>query len=157
MDLTLTFEDNGTAHDDLVLRIGERIWRCDSYYLALDQCVLADNEDASKVQTVLRTLLERWRTAIEDLTDGSTAYLPYDFSDECSAWLACELSNGELLIRHGWSDVEGWSIMPSDPPPPTPKPSGFHSDAGPWKMSVDDFLKGIARSIEATTKLRNAN
>lgn len=156
MHVTLTFEDNGTAHDDLVLRIGDSVWRCDSYYLALDRGLRADDEDASKVQAVLRTLLEKWRTAIEDLKDGSTAYLPYDFSDQCTAWLACELNNGELLIRHGWADVEGWSIMPSDPPPPTAKPAGFHSNAGPWKMSVDDFLKGIARSIEATILLRNS-
>ena len=150
MDLTLTFEDNRTAHDDLVLRIGDCVWRCDSYYLALDRGMLADHEDASKVRAVLRTLMEKWRTAIEDLADGATAYLPYDFSDQCTAWLACELSNGELLIRHGWADVEGWSIMPSDPPGPAARPSGFHSNAGPWKMSIDDFLKGIARSIEAT-------
>ena len=49
MDLTLTFEDNGTGHDDLLLRIGDAVWRCDSYYLALDQGVLAEHEDARSV------------------------------------------------------------------------------------------------------------
>ena len=150
MDVSLTFEDNGTIHNDLVLRIGDSAWRGDSYYLAMDQYAGDDDEDAPKVRKVLRALLEKWKTAIEELTNGATAYLPYDFSDECTAWLACELIEGELLIRHGWADVEGWSIMPSDPPPPTTRPSGFHPNAGPWKISVDDFLKRIARSIEAT-------
>lgn len=149
MEVSFRFEDNGTIHDDLVLRIGDSSWRCDSYYLAIEQYERAD-DDAPRVRAVLRALLEKWKTAIEELTNGATAYLPYDFSDQCTAWLACELVDGELVIRHGWSDVEGWSIMPSNPPPPMERPSGFHTNAGPWKMSVDDFLKGIARSIEAT-------
>ena len=149
MDLTLTFEDNGTAHDDLLLRIGDAIWRCDSYYLALDQGVLAEQEDAPKVRLVLRALLERWRTAIVGLADGATAYLPHDFSDQCTAWLACEMVGSEVLVRHGWALVEGWSISPSDPPAHLVKPAGFHVDGGPWRISFDDFLGGIVRSIEA--------
>lgn len=109
VDVTLTFEDDGSAHDDLVLRIGDSVWRCDSYYLLLDRGMLPDQEDASKVRAVLRVLLEKWRTAIKDLTNGETVYLPYDFSDEYSAWLACELVNGELLIQRG--SAEGWSIF----------------------------------------------
>ena len=150
MDVSFTFEDNGTIHNDLVLRIGDSAWRCDSYYFAIEQYAGDDQEDAPKVRKILRALLEKWKSAIEGLANGATAYLPYDFSDQCTAWLACELIDGELLIRHGWGDVEGWAIMPSDPPPPSARPSGFRADAGPWKMSVDDFLKGIARSIEAT-------
>lgn len=143
MDVTLMFEDNGSAHDDLVLKIGDSVWCCDSYYLALDRGMRADHEDASKVRAVLRALLENWRTAIEDLTNGATAYLPYDFSDQCTAWLACELIDGELLIRRGWADVEGWSISPIALRAHLARPAGFHPDAGPWKMSVDDFLKGL--------------
>ena len=36
MDLWLRFEDNGTAHGDLVLRLGGERWVSDSYYLALE-------------------------------------------------------------------------------------------------------------------------
>jgi hypothetical protein len=150
MDVTFTFEDDETYHDDLVLRIGDSVWRCDSYYLLIDREILPDDEDSSKVRVVLHTLLKSWRKAIEDLTDGTTVYLPYDFSDECSAWLACELVKAELLIRRGWADVEGWSIFPSAPPAPVTRPVGFRPDAGAWTMSVEDFLKGIDRSIAAT-------
>lgn len=149
MDVALIFEDNGSAHDDLVLTVGDSVWRCDSYYLALDPGTLAGQEDAPKVRAVLRALLARWSAAVGGLTKGGTAYLPYDFSDECTAWLACELVDDGLLVRHGWANVAGWSISPSAPPPHLAKPAGFSADAGPWRISIDGFLGGIARSIEA--------
>lgn len=147
--MEFTFEDNDTAHDDLVLRLGDSVWHCDSYYLALDDGVLPEREDAPKVRAVLRALLEQWRAAIVGLTNGITAYLPYDFSDQYTAWLACELQGSELLVQHGCSDVEGWSIWPSTPPTPTAKPEGFRADGEPCRMPVCDFLNGIVRSIEA--------
>ena len=149
VDLDFTFEDNGTAHDDLVLRLGNSVWRCDSYYLALDEGVFPEREDAQKVRAVLRVLLETWRTAIGALANGASVYLPYDFSDQCTAWLACELQGSELLVQHGWADVEGWTISPSDPTVHVAKLAGFSVDGGPWRVSVSDFLKGIIRSIEA--------
>lgn len=148
MDLHFTFEDNGTTHDDLLLTLGDSVWRCDSYYLALDDGVLADEEDARKVRAVLRALLEKWREAIAELADGVTAYLPYDFSDQCTAWLACERNGRDLLVRHGWANVEGWTMTPSTPSSLVEMPAGFRPDSGPWSVPVDDFLKGIARSIE---------
>jgi len=148
MDFRFTFEDNGTAHDDLLLRLGDSVWRCDSYYLALDDGVLADEEDAPKVRAVLRALLEKWRAAIGQLANGGTAYLPYDFSDQCTAWLACELNGRDLLVRHGWADVEGWTMSPSNPPSLVQMPAGFRVDGGPWSVPLDDFLNGIVRSIE---------
>jgi hypothetical protein len=149
MDVRLTFEDNHTCHDDLVLRLGDLVWRCDSYYLAIDRGLLPEQEDARKIRAVLRVLLQSWRLAIESLASGATAYLPYDFSDQCTAWLACEREGRDLLVRHGWADVEGWSISPSEPSAQTAKPKGFQADGGPWRVSVEDFLKGIAQSIEA--------
>jgi len=59
------------------------------------------------------------------------------------------MAGSELLVRHGWADVEGWSISPSAPPAHVAKPAGFHLDGGPWKVSVENFLEGIAQSIEA--------
>ncbi len=148
MNLSLLFEDKETGHDDLLLTVGDFSRRSDSYYLALDQGVLPDQEDAMKVRAVLRVLLGNWRTAVAQLEKGATAYLPYDFSDQCTAWLACELDDGELLLRHGWATVEGWAVLPSDSSAHI-EPGGFHPDAGPWRLSVAQFMDAIARSIEA--------
>src|SRR5215470_16626877 len=109
----LRFEDNGTAHDDLVLRFGGESWVCDSYYLALDRELLPDREDADKVRAVLRRLLEQWLFAVENLPDNGTAYLPYDFSDQYTGWLACHRSDAQVAVSRGWAEEEGWSLSPS--------------------------------------------
>jgi hypothetical protein len=144
--LQLTFDDNRTAHNDVVLRLGDLAWRCDSYYLALDQGLLAKREDAQKVRAVLRALLGNWRRAIEALENRATAYLPYDFSDQSTGWLACELDGRDLVIQHGVSSVAGWSISPSNPPAWAEKPANFRPDGGPWTMPVEDFLTGLDES-----------
>ena len=149
MDLALTFEDDGTGHDDLVLRLGDFSRRCDSYYLALDQRILAGREDGSKVRVVLRALLEQWRAAIALLADGSTTYLPYDFSDQYTAWLACERRDDTLYVSHGWAEVEGWSFSPSDFSAYAMSVPGFRRDAGPWEVPTEAFVASILRSIDA--------
>ena len=112
--VSLRFDDNGTAHDDLVLRIGDAEWRTDAYYLALDNGMLADQEDSHKVRLVLARLIEQWRDCVAGLTDGQVCFLPYAFWDQATEWLRCEAAGGDLIVTRGWSDVEGWSIMPSD-------------------------------------------
>jgi len=62
--VSLEFEDNGRFHNDLVLRLGDQQWRCDSYYLLIDRGMLADREDAAKVRDVLRRLLEQWHSSV---------------------------------------------------------------------------------------------
>jgi hypothetical protein len=146
--LSLQFEDNETGHDDLLLTVGDFSRRSDSYYLALDKGVLPDQEDAMKVRAVLRALLGNWRTAVARLGKGATAYLPYDFTREPGGTLVRELDDGELLLRHGWASVEGWAVRPSDSSAHI-EPAGFHPDAGPWRVSVAQFMDAIARSIEA--------
>ncbi|MFE4650499.1 hypothetical protein [Streptomyces sp. NPDC056707] len=46
---------------------------------------------------------------------GGTVYLPYDFSDQCTAWLRVSSSDGQTAeVQAGWSLIEGWGIYPSD-------------------------------------------
>ena len=82
MNLSLRFEDNGTGHNDIILQLGEQSWVCDSYYFALDQELMPGHEDARKIRTVLHRLLERWLEALQNMSDGGSVFLPYDFSDQ---------------------------------------------------------------------------
>ena len=60
-------------------------------------------------------LLEQWVQQLERLTEGATAFLPYSFSDQCTAWLQVTTANGRrALVQVGWSSLEGWKINPSD-------------------------------------------
>jgi hypothetical protein len=111
--ITLTFEDNGGLHDDLVLRINDRVWRGDSYFLWCER-PHPDTDDARLVKDVLAQLLRQWTDAINGLRNGEVCYLPFAFWDEGSEWLRCTLSGENLFIEKGWSTIEGWAFMPSD-------------------------------------------
>jgi hypothetical protein len=145
--ITLDFEDNGKAHDDLVLRFGGQTWISDSYYLALDGGVMPGREDADKVRAVLKRLLEQWLTAVESLGDGHAAYLPYDFSDQCTGWLECRRSAETVTVSLGWASVEGWSFFPSEAGDLFTRPSGFHADGPIVHGAVSELTAAIRASL----------
>lgn len=156
MNLALNFEPNGTAHDDVILIFAGLSYRCDSYYFALDQSLYSDREDDSKVRAVVRRLLEQWREAVASLEPNEFAYLPYDFSDQCTGWLRCHRSAGTAHVEvvHGWSSLEGWSISPSELGDVMKSPRGFHADTSPLAtvlhdviVAIDDSLRRIHRDV----------
>jgi hypothetical protein len=146
VELSLRFEDNDSAHDDLVLRFGGDQWKCDSYYLALDGELLPDREDADKVRIVHQRLLEQWLAAVERLPDGGTAFLPYDFSDQYTGWLVCQRSGDEVAVSRGWATVEGWSFSPSAAGDLLERPRGFRVDGPTVRGSVSELAEAIRRS-----------
>ena len=113
MNLSLTFHDNKTGHQDIVLRFAEQEWICDSYYFAIDSELLPDIEDDRKIRAVLLRLHEQWLEAVHGLKFGEIAYLPFDFSDQCTGWLRCTATLTGYLVVQGWSSIEGWSFSPS--------------------------------------------
>jgi hypothetical protein len=155
VELSLRFKDNERAHDDLVLLFAGERWVCDSYYLGLDRELLPDREDADKVdadkvQAVLRRLLEQWLAAVERLPDSGTAYLPYDFSDQYTGWLACHRSGGEVSVSRGWADVEGWSFSPSAAGDLFERPRGFRVDGPTVRGGALELVEVVRRSVLAS-------
>jgi hypothetical protein len=98
LNLSLRYEDNGTLHDDIQLQLENETWTCDSYYFALDRNVQEDDESTTKVKAVLSKLLEQWLTVATDLPDAGTAFLPFDFSDQCTAWVRCQRLGDEMVL-----------------------------------------------------------
>jgi len=145
--LCLTFADNGTGHNDLVLQLDDQTWGCDSYYLALDDDVLPGVEDGTKVRAVLRRLLEQWLEAVREIRPGEVAFLPYDFSDQYTGWLRCTRTAGGFLIARGWSSVEGWSFAPSSIDAHVRKLDDFRVDGPSVEMSAQDLQEAVIESI----------
>jgi len=108
--LSLSFEPNGTGHDDLVLRLGTWAHRSDSYYYELDHPAGHPPDEARAI----KELLASWVTAIEGCADGDEVFLPHAFFDQCSGWLRCTRRGDAFEIVDGWSGIEGWSMYPSD-------------------------------------------
>ncbi len=113
MELSLTFNDNGTLHGDILLRFAGQEWICDAYYFALDRALLPDAEDDTKIRAVLSCLLAQWLETIQSLKVDQVAYLPYDFSDQYTGWLRCTRTQSGFVVVRGWSGVEGWSFFAS--------------------------------------------
>lgn len=141
--VSLRFEDNGRFHDDLVLRVGDREWRCDSYYLLIDNAMLPDREDPAKVRDVLRRLLDQWCSAVTGLRDGEACYLPYDFSDEYTGWLQCRTDGSLLRVQPGWAEVNGYAVLPSDVGALLRQVPGFRADGDPVTVEREAFLRSI--------------
>ncbi len=146
MDLSLTFRDNTTGHQDVVLRFAEREWVCDSYYFAIDTELLPEIEDERKIRAVLLRLHEQWLEAVENLKATEIAYLPFDLSDQCTGWLRCTATPSGYVIVQGWSSVEGWSFSPSAVGGPLHKLEGFRASGPTLEVSTSDFHDAIRRS-----------
>jgi hypothetical protein len=74
--------------------------------------------DSPRAETTLEqdlaALLEQWVQQLEGLTEGDTTFLPFSFSDQCTAWLRVSSPDGRrALVQAGWSSLEGWKIDPS--------------------------------------------
>ncbi len=146
MDFSLTFNDNGTGHRDIVLCFAGQKWICDSYYFVIDGELLPEAEDERKIRLVLKRLLEQWLQAIQTLKSGEIAYLPYDFSDQYTGWLRCTRTPNGYLVAQGWSSVEGWSFSPSSVGDLLHHLDGFRSDGPELELEASDFTAAIIRS-----------
>lgn len=147
MAISLVFKDNGSLHHDLVLSVGGQDFVCDTYYLALDQSISADREDAGKVRMVLARLLIQWLDSLNKIPDGGTVYLPYDFSDQCTGWLECRRAGSDVSVSRGWAVKEGWSLTPSALGELSTVPSGFRVNGPTIRTTVTELFESIRYSL----------
>ncbi|MEU4277636.1 hypothetical protein AB0F57_22385 [Streptomyces tanashiensis] len=100
----------------------------------------------------LARLLEQWKDQVDELKGtGGTAYLPYDFSDQCTAWLRVTSADGcDAEVQAGWSLVEGWRFEPSNYTVTAPEITDFDPIVNAKiECSLDDLSKYIATNSEA--------
>jgi hypothetical protein len=93
--------------------------RCgECYYLSLSESSgdsgAGEAASRSALQSGLRGLLQEWIRHLQLLEDGGLLWLPFDFSDEYTRWLAVQRSGDEASLVFGWAPVEGWAINPQD-------------------------------------------
>lgn len=137
-DIVLHFDRVRTkgSHDDLRLRIGSYQHRCDSYYFTLDDSPLVPGSLGLR----LSRLLEQWSSQVASLRgEGGTVYLPYDFSDQCTAWLRVSSSDGQTAeVQAGWSLIKGWGDLPFGLPLHSACRDGLRPDRrGPSRVLTD--------------------
>lgn len=153
--ITLSFEvlRDKSSHDNLRLRLGPYRHTCDSFYLDIDDSPTA----SSDLRTDLARLLEQWRSQVDELKGiGGTAYLPYDFSDECTGWLRVTSTDGHNAeVQAGWSWVNCWTLIPSDYLTTAPEITDFDPEANARIVcSLEDLSQCIAANAKTLTAPR---
>mgnify|MGYP006865037283 CR=1 FL=1 len=146
--LSLTFEPNGTGHDDLVLRLGAWAHRSDSYYYELDHAV---DQSPDAVQSI-RRLLTGWLAAVKGCGDGEEVLVPHALFDQCTGWLRCSRRGESFEVVDGWSNIEGWSFYPSDFSETAKEVADLRIEEGfgpPLILSRDHLLADIDASLTA--------
>lgn len=106
-NVTVTLEGD----NQIAVRIGDERRTGDTYYLSLDP--LNEVEEADPLPG-LRCLLQGWLEELTRAKPGDMIHLPFDFSDEFTRWIGCQVTSDEIVAVFGWAEVEGWAIMPSD-------------------------------------------
>lgn len=91
--------------------MGDQVQIGDTYYLGI---AAADDEHPFDAAEGLRILLRSWIRELELAQPQQITYLPFDFSDEFTRWIACQQSDQNLLVVFGSAAVEGWAISPRD-------------------------------------------
>ena len=98
--------------DQIVVRIGEDTRTGDTWYLGLQRG--QDMSDDRDVRALVRRLIRTWIDVLSTMQNGEITWLPFDFSDEFTRWIACSCDNRRIALRFGWSPVEGWAVDPYD-------------------------------------------
>ena len=97
--------------DHLIVQIGDEVRTGNLYYLGIDR---AGNENEYNPVLGVQRLIDGWIQTIMESTDNRMFYLPFDFSDEFTRWVACQRNGPNIDCVFGWVAFEGWSISPSD-------------------------------------------
>lgn len=105
------------GHKDLTLVFDELELTevADSYYFAIDNLFLPENESKDKVILVLKNLMDAWVKRVLMLLVNDVTFLPFDFSDQ---YLGCfrveQINNKEISVCYGFTaNVSGFEIPPS--------------------------------------------
>lgn len=135
-----------TDSEQFAVRVGEELRSGELYYLGIDPAA-ADHDCAP--EEGLKKLIAGWIAELIDVDEGRILYLPFDFSDEYTRWLACEKHGSDVTCVFGMAEVEGWSFSPSDFSGLARSLQGFHADApvNPQTFYLPRFLSELRRSF----------
>lgn len=100
-----------TNGEQFQVQIGEETRTGDLYYLGIDP---RNKDHNCSTDIGLMRLIDGWIETIIANEGKRIFYLPFDFSDEFTRWLACEKNGHKITIVFGWAEVEGWSFSPSE-------------------------------------------
>lgn len=100
----------------------------------------------------LKRLLDQWIAQLHGLRkDGGAAFLPYDFSDQCTGWLrVCSAEGDRVTVQAGWSLVEGWRLELANYAVTVPEVTDYEPITNARiECSLDDLIRTVERNRDA--------
>lgn len=147
--IRLTYDDNGTAHQDIILQVGDFISVADSYFflLAFDEEI----PPAIRARTCLSQVMSLWCSAISACQNR--CFLLAELHDEFSRWICCERQGDNFTVQLGWSTEAGHDLHPIHSAIRLEAPADWQEcdDSLPLSGSLQDllFLGGSLQALQA--------
>ena len=135
-----------TSDEKFRVTVGNEVREGDLYYLGIDP--RTTDHDCTPIDG-LRRLIGSWIEVIIGISHSNVFYLPFDFSDEYTGWLACQKNGSNITIVSGWAEIEGWSFSPSDFREHLLKIESFRPNdpVNPQTFYAPRVLAGLRRSL----------
>jgi len=147
--IQLKFHDNRTGHDDIVFTFFAYQQICDSYYFFIDSN-FSSEENIDKFVKVFNKLVDQWLDYIRLLGDEDSIYLPFDFSDQYTGCARVVKHGDNLAITPGWSNIEGWSVFPSDISTYVKRVNDFRSSYSVQLVQTNEILDQLEQCLIKT-------
>ena len=136
--LRLTYDDNGTSHDDITLQVGDFVSVSDSYYLL--QCMDEEIPPQIRTRTCLAQMMAAWAKGVFESV--SEVYLLAELHDEFTRWIRCDRNNDEFSVQLGWSTEAGHDLPPVRSAVRKEPPADWQEcdNSEPFKLSLQELL-----------------
>ena len=126
----------------------------DTYYFALDNLFMPDDESKEKAVLNIKQLLNYWCDAIQRLKKDEVVFLPFDYSDE---YIGCfrikYLNNDEITVDYGYTtEYEGCMFRPSQFLSFKMNDENYNITTDSFQCEKYEFIKDINLSIKSLTK-----
>lgn len=135
------------ADNRIVIRVGNEFQTGETHYLAMEA---SDANRRAALWQALQTLLQDWISLLNRSCNGDIVYLPFDFSDEATSWLACHCDHTEFTLVFGRMDIEGWEIASGNWHRQTDFPLRFvvNEPANPQTFDRAHVLRKLQQGLE---------
>lgn len=138
------------GHGNLTLSMPflDELYIMDTYYFALDNSFLPNDESHNKVILSLVKNLRYWVDKTNKLLDNEIVFFPIDLSDEYVGFLIVENKSNLLEIKYAVTqELTGWGLNASKPEEFSLEKPIHHIEAGKLDISKGEFANNILLSI----------
>ncbi len=146
-------------HKNIILDITSvtgKVEIIDSYYFAIDNSFMPEDQSDEKVVKNLVINLEFWKKSILNIKDNESVFWPIDLSDEYIGFIiaSCIDENTAIMLKYAiTTEICGWGINASKPYEFVLNQEPYNVFAGYLIVSKEKLLNDINFSIINLNKL----